>query len=553
MIAEASKRERIDNTFLASNGKIIFVILLLLQLLVTLFFCTQKQEYHIDEIYSYILSNSYKADRISNDEEVWNKWIDGERFKEFVAVEEGERFSYDRVYYNNTKDAHPPLYYYLLHTICSLFPDTFNKWLGLGINIVLFTITQVVLYLFSRKIFGNTLWAVLPMAIYGGTKAAFDTILFIRMYMLLTLFTVLLLWLHYSIYQRRATYKDYILAFAITFLGTYTQYYFAIFAFLVAAYFCLHYIWIKQWKQLILYAFSMLLAIIMIFAVYPAAVIQITGSPTNNIGNEVASNIFNFSAWGSAILSLGFQTIASAVSGLYDIKIIAVLFIVGSVIVAYFKGNKRSFSSEKKDINQEVKLFAVGCILIGLTFIAIAHISGRFVYLRYVYYLFPALSILGALLVKYLSGLIRLNKDVLVSGAICVWALGTIGLLIKQDNSYLFSERSRQCKDIIEMCEDRPLIAVGTGATYFPTGNFTILLASKKVYLSTTDLHGSVDEILNQTDASGEVVFMVLTDQYWSNGYDGERVMSQIINESKALSGYFEVETSNFSHVYLAN
>lgn len=84
-----------------------------------------------------MLSISFDAASISDAPEFWDSWLDGSDFREFLTVEAGEHFAYQSVYDNNTYDAHPPLFYFLLHTVCSLFPGVYSPWLGIVMNIVL--------------------------------------------------------------------------------------------------------------------------------------------------------------------------------------------------------------------------------------------------------------------------------------------------------------------------------------------------------------------------------------------------------------------------------
>ena len=90
------------------KNRILLLTIILLSCLLVFIICIDKCGYHIDEIYSYILSNSYHADRISHDDSVWDQWISGDRLKNFVTVQEGEQFAYKKVYYNNPLDCHPP-------------------------------------------------------------------------------------------------------------------------------------------------------------------------------------------------------------------------------------------------------------------------------------------------------------------------------------------------------------------------------------------------------------------------------------------------------------
>lgn len=350
----------------------IFCIILVIQLGILVYFGSQKMSYHIDEIYTNILSNSYHTDRISNSDKVFDKWIDGEdTFSEFVTVQDGEQFAYDKVYYNNSHDAHPPLYYFVYHTVSSIFPNLFSKWIGLGINIFFFVLTQLILYKLSCEIFSDSKWALIPPLIYGILPVCIDTILFIRMYAMLTFFTVLTFLIHYLLYKRRIK-LPYLWTFLITFLGTFTQYYFAVVSFYLAVVFCIYYIGKKQIKDFILYSVSMISAIASVFLLYPAAWSQITGSSTNNIGNEVSNSIFDFSGFWSHLKSYLDQ--------FYNLSKIPVLFaaLIFLAILTFFIWSVVTKKRQGKPIN----LFTLGIALsvMFLLFLIGLYSKGTFAY-----------------------------------------------------------------------------------------------------------------------------------------------------------------------------
>ena len=57
-------------------------------------------------------------------------------YDDYMKVQNGQRFDYVNVWRNQTNDVHPPLYYALIHTICSVFPNKFSKWFAAGINVI---------------------------------------------------------------------------------------------------------------------------------------------------------------------------------------------------------------------------------------------------------------------------------------------------------------------------------------------------------------------------------------------------------------------------------
>ena len=131
-----------NKTFLQKHGShIILAVIIILQLCYAVFvFTTQKQGYHSDELWCYGLANSYYKpfvyleDGIYQDDyeggyegsDITHKWISGDVMKKYITVQKDQRFSYDSVYHNQILDHHPPLYYFILHTICSFFPDKFS-------------------------------------------------------------------------------------------------------------------------------------------------------------------------------------------------------------------------------------------------------------------------------------------------------------------------------------------------------------------------------------------------------------------------------------------
>ena len=109
-----------------SEKKTIFFLamaaLLVLQLSVLVFYGNRKAGFHEDELYTYYSSNK-TAGLFVND----RQWMDcKELAEEFVALP-GERFRYNIVKQMQSWDVHPPFYYYIFHTACSLFPGVFSK------------------------------------------------------------------------------------------------------------------------------------------------------------------------------------------------------------------------------------------------------------------------------------------------------------------------------------------------------------------------------------------------------------------------------------------
>lgn len=547
------KRNSVMENLRKYSGIWLLAVILLIQVLALGYIGARRDGLHIDEHYSYILSNSYGADRITTAPEVWNRWMDGSEFQKFLAVEKGEQFAYGTVYANNAKDAHPPLFYFLLHTLCSLFPGVWSPWFGMGLNILLILLAQIALYGLSRKLMGNSLWAVVPVAIYGGMQVFADTALFIRMYPLMTLLTVLLAWQHYRLTVEEKKRSPIIWCGVLTFLGTFTQYYFAITAFFMAAAGCIFFIIRKNWKPLVAYAAAMLLGVLCVFVVFPAGITQITGSETNNIGKEVAANILNFSGWGAAVLSMAKQMILGMLWGVkrcLPIAGILAVITLAVLVVLRLRGKKTEQSTGNW---KQILIFGVVlAAIVGCAVLVISHITGKFVYVRYLYNLFPLIALLCALALWLFAEAARLDKRVLAWGVIAVWLVSTATVAKEELCTYMFTDRAAEDAVVAQQCEDKPLVVLNNGTTHQPTALLHIFLNCDQMYMANYEEVESMDSILEQVDCSNGVVYLVLTDVSWSDGFAGDALMTQIVEQSEILGSYNRFGSCDFTTAYMA-
>lgn len=258
-----------------------FLLLLLLQLLVLFYFGMRKSGFHEDEFYSYYSTNK-TAGLFVND----RTWLQRDSFRNDFVVLPGEEFRYEVVKMMQSWDVHPPLYYYILHTVCSLFPGVFSKWLGIGVNLIAFVPCFFLLaYLVyhcvvtddreeSRK--RGILLGFLTCLAWGFSAAVVSGVMFIRMYQWLTLFVLLCACLHIRAIRR----KDYGIRFLIplgvtVFLGFLTQYYYIIFHFFMGVCFCFLLLREKKIKSLFGYAFSCALGLLAAILYYPSALSHI--------------------------------------------------------------------------------------------------------------------------------------------------------------------------------------------------------------------------------------------------------------------------------------
>ena len=279
---------------------------------VSLFWCVKKSDMFIDEIVTYGLSNSYYAPFISDvpeDRSLINKVLTREDFTEYLTVSEEDAFRFDSVYDNQTRDTQPPLYYMLLHFMCSFFKGQYSKWIGLSINLVLYLGTLILLYHTGNMILRSRKYASLAVLLYGLSFGGLSTVLMIRMYILLTFLTMCFAYVVLSMYQGPVKRRYYPAVGLILFLGLFTQYFFVFFAFFLSAAYCLRELWKRHFKEFLLYAASAFAGIAVFYICYPCVTDQLFADKLVS-GQTAAGNLMDFRGMLLSIYSFVMQTAA---------------------------------------------------------------------------------------------------------------------------------------------------------------------------------------------------------------------------------------------------
>lgn len=258
-------------------------ILLMLQVIAAFCFCMKKTGFHYDEYYSYYSSNvTYGL--VPTDRE----WKDTAEIRSEFEVLPGEGFDFPTVVRMQTYDVHPPFYYLLLHTACSLVPGVFTKWTGLALNLLFFAGSWFLLgglawkftYRAEKK---NERFAVAAVfgtcLLYGFNPAVFSGIMLVRMYMLLGFLILLATWLHVcALEKRKRGWQFYLPLMCCVYLGFLTHYYFAVYLFFLAAATECYLLfekaegktWGQKWKDCFVYGAAVIGAMLLAVVSYPA-------------------------------------------------------------------------------------------------------------------------------------------------------------------------------------------------------------------------------------------------------------------------------------------
>lgn len=235
-----------------------------------------KAYFHMDEIYSYGLAN-FERVQIYEDEQFYDTWHTPEYYEQYLAVDEDERWDLRPVYENQKNDVHPPLYYLLLRIGMELTPGKFSKWTGIILNIIIAAANTIVLYLVARKLLDKgkraKVKSLLAVAVVALTLATVSTVVYIRMYMLLTLMVSLTAYLHLRLFESEKLQPKLLVAIGATsLLGAMTQYYYWFFLAAMFVALVVHYVRAKRWWELKWYAVTIIGAGLISLVIWPFAI-----------------------------------------------------------------------------------------------------------------------------------------------------------------------------------------------------------------------------------------------------------------------------------------
>ena len=251
----------------------LFIVVLAILSLNLFYWITQKEGFHEDEIFSYGSSNNkydgvyqrygdkdevtqvlFDDILVGNFNEVYNNiiyylknpskfmekynkivdeeqpiWKNNNQAKEYLTIQKDNVFNYFGVFFNQTKDIHPPLFYLVVHIFSSIFLGLFSKYIIFFINLIFFILTCIIIRKIL-KIYNKEYLSIPAIILYGGI-GGISIVLFLRMYQMLIFFSILSLYIHLKIINNDFEIDKKIRneLIIVTVLGFLTQYYFCIF------------------------------------------------------------------------------------------------------------------------------------------------------------------------------------------------------------------------------------------------------------------------------------------------------------------------------------
>lgn len=400
-----------------------FTLVLVASFCLLSYWAAQKEGLMIDEVWSFTLANGRMGLEIP---ETWfGHWLDTVNVREAMQVAPGSTWDWAAPYVNQVADVHPPLYYYGVRLISTVFPHWDFQWLGIVLNFAWFAIAQIFIFLIARKLLGSPARALAVCLAFGLSAAAVSTITMIRMYTQLTAACAYMTWVGTKILENRQNLHLSILflLFSAVFLGMSTQYYFLIYCFFTSAFLFLLLLWQRLWMSALRYAATAFLGLFAFVAYFPAFIHHVFFSYR---GNEALQNLE-----GSDTL-FRVKSYASIIwNNLFSSPLLSwiVLILLACIALAFVPAMQK-FRKPKRTVapltNLQKSIAAmIACAAIP-TFALIAKISAYDEF-RYVSFTFFGLVLLWAWLVFFLSDKLPALRNLCAGFALLPLVFSSIG------------------------------------------------------------------------------------------------------------------------------
>lgn len=176
---------------------LIFCIILLLQCLVIAAWGTQKVRLNIDEMFTMegVRQGGQSMRYWDMTEDFYGKEHSYQEFSDHMTVTTDGLFLYQGM--SEVSDAllHRDIYYSLINLLSTVRPERIPWPVGVGLNLLFFVVSQILLYSIAKEILGEA-GALATVTMYGFSTGAISTVLYVRCYMLLTLYVLLLIYLY---------------------------------------------------------------------------------------------------------------------------------------------------------------------------------------------------------------------------------------------------------------------------------------------------------------------------------------------------------------------
>ena len=514
--------------------KIIISIILIIQTIIFIIVGANKSYIHMDEAYSLGLA-SYDKVEIQDNENFYNIWHDWKYYEDYLCVNDDEIGQYKQVYENQKNDVHPPLYYLILRFAMGFHKNSYSKWPGIIINMIIYAFVTIFMYLILNKILKDKYKYKEKSAIIAMVSslvlASITNVIYIRMYALSTLNVLITTYLHLMLLEKKEIdYKLLIFIGISALAGSLTHYYYLFYLAMMFIMFAIKYIKEKRYKELIAYIVTMCIAGVTSLIIFPYSIKHLFFGYR---GQGALSKLTQISEFLKSIKMYIKKFNRHAFNGL--------LFILLALIVGlgiYKKVNKKKIFENK---NQYIKYIAIPTAFYTL----LVSLSAPWIELRYI---MPVCGLVFILIIYLLENVLENifnEKNVFRVLAVCLAIILITPIIFKMEPEEEFLDK----RDIVEEVQNE----LNVPTIYMFNSNENrflddILLFSKldNSYIAKdvecTD--ENINKILNGKDLSNGILVFI------NGGQNNDEMMEKIKNAT-GLNEWKWIKGLNACNIYL--
>ena len=430
------------------------LLLSLVVIFIGILIMSKKQDLDFDEVGSFgLANNTYQLDI-----EDYKIYTGEELLLKYASVKDGERFNIKNVFFNQMMDTHPPIYYLILNFVCSLRQDSFSMWYGLIINLLLMVILFWEMRYFFDLVIEDKNMSIILSLISFFTYGFINELVFIRMYVLLSVISLSLAILIINAIKNNLSLN---LRFLIEFfilcvLGILTQYHFAVFAFYFSVVFAIYLIQKKEIKFLFLTILSGILATVVSLFIFPSIISHIFGNNSLHAinSNQVESLLVKCY---EILLTIKRAFFGNAIYIYFVVLIILVISVIvkSSKTINLNKINNKDVSYNKLNNQSFIKSCIVKnhwyfiILLSVIYYYIVISLTVKFTFARYLYNIYPLIIVAILSPIYLLFKLVKPNLKYLTIIMVLLLAIGSrykeepfsLNIKTKEFNKFLYENK----------------------------------------------------------------------------------------------------------------
>ena len=224
-----------------------------------------------------IASNPENAPIFAKSQVYSNKnWVENSYYTNLLNVSKENQFQYETVSQNCALSQRAPLYYYLLHTISSIFGSLHVFRLGFSINMVFLFLSAFVILAIGKKYFHSS-WVGLAAALmYSLSLGCFSATVCATPYIMISFFLLVACQIHLSILKEQDLpiylYEGLVL---VNVLGNLTDYCYVLFHLMLGIVFIFALLYLGRAKEILYYLATSFVSLFLTILINPSALLHI--------------------------------------------------------------------------------------------------------------------------------------------------------------------------------------------------------------------------------------------------------------------------------------